>query len=150
MKTFFRSALVLIHAAALGMCSKPGEDPIQGKARMGTVFQPVLTPHRRGVETNSGSAAQEVNSRTKMLVKMCTYENVILKYKSCMLNTFLKWCSVLSAGHRIEQLAGKDHYPARASGHSVQWHRLGIHLLRKQSNAGEDCLVNSTSGVLQI
>lgn len=92
MKTFFRSALVLVHAAAPGVCSKPGEDPMQGKARMGTVFQPVLTPYRGGVETNNGSAAQEVNSRTKMLGKMYTYEKVILKYKSCMLNTFLRWC----------------------------------------------------------
>lgn len=44
MKTFSRSALVLIHAAAAGVCSEPAEDPMQGKARMGTVFQPVLSP----------------------------------------------------------------------------------------------------------
>lgn len=70
MKNFFRSALVLIHAAASGVCSKLSEDPMQGKARMGTVFQPVLTPYRRGVDTSGGSAAREANSKTKMLGKM--------------------------------------------------------------------------------
>lgn len=127
MKPFFRSALVLIHAAAPGACSEPGEGPMQGSARMGTVFQPILTPYRRDVETNSGSAAREVDNRTKMsrLDKTCTYEEVILKYKSCVLSTFIRWCSVLSTGHRIEWLAGKGHCLARAMSHPIKWHRAG-------------------------
>lgn len=79
------------------------------------------------METNSGSAAREVDNRTKMsrLDKMCTYEEVILKYKSCVLSTFIRWCSVLSTGHRIEWLAGKGHCLARAMGHPIKWHRAG-------------------------
>lgn len=105
MKTLFRSALVLIRAAAPEVCLEPGEELREGKGRMGTCVS--ASPHASQEGccyqpwTNSGLAAREVN-RTKILGKTCMYEKVILKYKSCMLSTFIKWCSVLSAGHRMK------------------------------------------------
>lgn len=144
MKPFFRSVLVLIPTAAPRACSGPGKAPKQGRTRLGAVFQPAFMPHRRGMESSSSSAEREMKDRRGMagLDKMCTFKIGMQKYESCILSIFIGWCSVLL--YRAQKWAADGQTLLSCQVTPLNGTGLGIHLLRKQTNAGGDCPVNST------
>lgn len=127
-KPVSRSALVLIHTAALTTCSQPDEAPTQGRDWLGAVFQLVFILHWRGMETSSSPAVRTVKDRRRMteLDKVRTSKTGIQNRESCILSIFRGWCSVLLYRAQKWVADGQMSQSCQAtSGCPIEWHRAG-------------------------